>query len=104
MSDFANILKEHFGVDVNNVRTILKEDNDEEKSLPFIIRNSIYVEVNDEGNIDIGIAGKRIVEFLYEEDEDGNIKITDIKADKSNFDDLSEFLTKEVKKQEKKED
>ncbi len=104
MSEFANILREHFGVDVNNVRTILKEYNDEEKSLPFIIRNSIYVEVNDDGNIDIGIAGKRIVEFLYEEDEDGNIKITDIKADKSNFDDLSEFLTKEVKKQEKKED
>jgi len=104
MSDFANILREHFGVDVNNVRTILKEDGDEEKSLPFIIRNSIYVEVNDDGNIDIGIAGKRIVEFLYEEDEDGNIKVTDIKADKSNFDDLSKFLTKEIKKQEKKED
>ena len=104
MSDFANILREHFGVDINEVRKVIREDNNEEKSLPFIIRNSIYVEVNDDGNIDIGIAGKRIVEFLYEEDEDGNIKITDIKADKSNFDDLSEFLTKEVKKQEKKED
>jgi len=104
MSDFANILREHFGVDINEVRKVIREDNNEEKSLPFIIRNSIYVEVNDDGNIDIGIAGKRIVEFLYEEDEDGNIKVTDVKADKSNFDDLSKFLTKEVKKQEKKED